>query len=138
MPVTRQYQLPNSKRNVWLSFSVLTSYALSVPVCRLLWWTSVFYSQHNDYFFTVDNRKVGNIDWIMLCRKFNNIFSPVQPLHYKSHPESHILVTKYRIFRTNCLSTNIKFMYIKIKHVSTTRYILSPRHQIRQHVSAIL
>ena len=27
---------------------------------------------------------------------------------------------------------------IKIKHVSTTRYILSPRHQIRQHVSAIL
>ena len=27
---------------------------------------------------------------------------------------------------------------IKIKHVSTTRYILSPRHQIRQRVSAIL
>ena len=27
---------------------------------------------------------------------------------------------------------------IKIKHVSTTRYILSPRHQIRLHVSATL
>jgi len=28
---------------------------------------------------------------------------------------------------------------IKIKHISTTRYILSPRHQIRRlHVSATL
>ena len=33
--------------------------------------------------------------------------------------------------------TNVRCS-IKIKHVSTTRYILSPRHQIRLHVSATL
>jgi len=52
-------------------------------------------NKDNDYFFTVKNRNVGNTDWIMLLRKLDDLFSPVQPLHYPSHPESLILVIKY-------------------------------------------
>jgi hypothetical protein len=59
---------------------------------------------------------VGNVDWMMLSRKFNDLVSPVHPNHNKSHPDSRILVTqipnnqnkfccdKYKILRLQSLT----------------------------------
>jgi hypothetical protein len=35
------------------------------------------------YCFNLDNRTVGNIDWIMLWRKLNGLFPPVQAFHHR-------------------------------------------------------
>jgi hypothetical protein len=46
----RQCQEWNSERNTRFCFSDLISCTQLVPVCRLLWWTSLWHIHHNDYY----------------------------------------------------------------------------------------
>ena len=82
--------------------------AVYFPKCK--------FTQHNfTYRMLIECRNLGDI-----CKNFSNTMKPTINLLERQGGHHEVLDN------------------IKIKHVSTTRYILSPRHQIRQHVSAIL
>jgi hypothetical protein len=104
----RQYQRRNSKSNVRICWSVLISCTPSVPVYRLLWWTSLWHNQHNDYGFTAAIRKVVNTDWWMFCRKSKCSIYWHSPPTIQNHPASSGLVTKIPTTQETFVLTNIQ------------------------------
>ena len=60
------------------SVTALISSTLSVPICSFLFSTSLSHNYRNSLCFIAAPRKVGNIDFIMLCMKLHDAVSPAQ------------------------------------------------------------
>jgi hypothetical protein len=67
----REYQRRNSKRNARFCVSSSISCTQLVLVCRLLWWTSLWHSQHNDLCLI---SAIRNVDYTGKCCGENLMF----------------------------------------------------------------
>jgi hypothetical protein len=97
-----QYQRRNSTRNTH-SVSTFFSCTPLVPFCRLLWWNSLWHSQHSEFCFSSVIRRINNTDGMMLQRKFNGLFSLCCTPNIENQPASRGLTKNTEISRSFCV-----------------------------------